>query len=89
MNYTLQPDELVSDGIKRIIDTKVQRAIEQIDSDTDTHEIHLSVTQVTRLVRVSCTDLIDRWKWYSAVPCEFLSETFKLFHAPSIDRDPR
>lgn len=38
MNYTLQPDERVSEGIKRIIDTKVQRGIEHIGSDTDTHE---------------------------------------------------
>ncbi|OYR42053.1 CHAD domain-containing protein [Halorubrum sp. Eb13] len=53
MNYTLQPDELVSDGIKRIIDTKVQRGIEHIDSDTDTHETVHEVRKRCKEIRAA------------------------------------
>jgi CHAD domain-containing protein len=38
MEYTLQPDERVSEGIKRIIDGKVERAIDHIDGEDDPHE---------------------------------------------------
>jgi len=38
MNYTLQPAESVSNGIKRIVDGKIERAIEHIDGATDPHE---------------------------------------------------
>ncbi|MFD1634794.1 hypothetical protein ACOZ4L_03540 [Haloplanus ruber] len=38
MNYTLQPAESVSDGIKRIVDGKIERAIEHIDGADDPHE---------------------------------------------------
>lgn len=53
MNYTLQPDELVSDGIKRIIDTKVQRGIEHIDSNTDTHETVHEVRKRCKEIRAA------------------------------------
>ena len=38
MECTLQPDELVSDGIKRIIDGKVDRTVDHIDNGSDRHE---------------------------------------------------
>jgi CHAD domain-containing protein len=53
MDYTLQPDETVSDGIKRIIDTKVGRAITHIDSDTDRHETVHEVRKRCKEVRAA------------------------------------
>lgn len=38
MEYTLQPDEHVSDGIKRIVDGKIERGIDHIDDGDDVHE---------------------------------------------------
>lgn len=53
MEYTLQPDEHVSDGIKRIVDGKVQRAIEHIDSDGDRHETVHEVRKRCKEVRAA------------------------------------
>ena len=53
MEYTLQPDELVSDGIKRIVDGKVERAIEHIDSDDDRHEVVHEVRKHCKEVRAA------------------------------------
>lgn len=38
MKYTIQRDETVSEGIKRIIDDRVETGIDHIDSDMDRHE---------------------------------------------------
>ena len=53
MEYTLHPDELVSDGIKRIIDGKVERAIEHIDGDGDRHETVHEVRKRCKEVRAA------------------------------------
>lgn len=53
MNYTLQPDELVSDGIKRIIDGKIERAIGHIESDSDRHETVHEVRKRCKEIRAA------------------------------------
>jgi CHAD domain-containing protein len=53
MEYTLQPDESVSDGIKRIVDRKVGRAINHIDSDSDGHETVHEVRKRCKEVRAA------------------------------------
>ena len=51
MEYTLQPEELVSDGIKRIVDGKVEQAIKHIDGDDDRHEVVHEVRKRCKEVR--------------------------------------
>lgn len=53
MEYTLQPDERVSEGIKRIIDGKVERGIEHIDGDMDRHETVHEVRKRCKEVRAA------------------------------------
>ena len=53
MNYTLQPDELVSDGIKRIVDGKIERAIGHIESDSDRHETIHEVRKRCKEIRAA------------------------------------
>ncbi|RLM88764.1 CHAD domain-containing protein [Haloarcula sp. Atlit-7R] len=53
MEYTLQPEERVSEGIKRIIDGKVNRAIEHIDGDMDRHETVHEVRKRCKEVRAA------------------------------------
>ena len=53
MDYTLQPDESVSDGIKRIVDTKVGQAINHIDSDSDRHEAVHEVRKRCKEIRAA------------------------------------
>jgi CHAD domain-containing protein len=53
MEYTLQPEERVSEGIKRIIDGKVERAIEHIDGDMDRHETVHEVRKRCKEVRAA------------------------------------
>ena len=54
MEYTLQPEETVSSGIKRIIDGKVAAGIEHIDSDMDRHETVHEVRKRCKEVRAAC-----------------------------------
>jgi CHAD domain-containing protein len=58
MEYTLQPDETVSSGVKRIIGGKIESGIDHIDGDLDRHEtVHevrkrcKEIRAVARLVR--------------------------------------
>lgn len=53
MEYTLQPRESVSEGIKRIIDGKVERAIDHIDGDMDRHETVHEVRKRCKEVRAA------------------------------------
>jgi CHAD domain-containing protein len=53
MEYTIQRDETVSEGIKRIVDEKVAAAIEQIDSDADRHETVHEVRKRCKEVRAT------------------------------------
>jgi CHAD domain-containing protein len=53
MEYTLQPDERVSEGIKRIVAGKVDRAIEHIDGDMDRHETVHEVRKRCKEVRAA------------------------------------
>lgn len=53
MEYTLQPDERVSEGIKRIVGGKVDRAIEHIDGDMDRHETVHEVRKRCKEVRAA------------------------------------
>jgi len=53
MEYTLQPDERVSEGIKRIIDGKVERAIDHIDTGDDPHETVHEVRKRCKEVRAA------------------------------------
>lgn len=53
MDYTLQPQESVSDGIKRIVDRKVGRAIDHIDSGSDRHETVHEVRKRCKEVRAA------------------------------------
>lgn len=53
MEYTLQPDERVSEGIKRIIDGKVDRGIEHIDGDMDRHKTVHEVRKRCKEVRAA------------------------------------
>lgn len=53
MAYTLQPDEPVSGGIRRIIDERVETAIEHIDGDEDPHETVHAVRKRCKEVRAA------------------------------------
>jgi CHAD domain-containing protein len=53
MEYTLQPDEHVSDGIKRIVDGKIQRAIDHIDEGDDVHETVHEVRKRCKEIRAA------------------------------------
>jgi CHAD domain-containing protein len=53
MEYTLQPDEAVSDGIKRIIDGKIDRGIDHIDAGTDRHETVHEVRKRCKEIRAA------------------------------------
>jgi CHAD domain-containing protein len=53
MEYTLQPDELVSDGIKRIVDGKIDRAIDHIDEGEDRHETVHEVRKRCKEIRAA------------------------------------
>lgn len=54
MEYTLQPDETVSSGIKRITDGKVEAGIEHIDGDMHRHETVHEVRKRCKEVRAAC-----------------------------------
>jgi len=53
MEYTIQPDETVSNGIKRIIRGKVDTGIDHIDSDMDRHETVHEVRKRCKEVRAA------------------------------------
>ncbi|MEZ3164984.1 CHAD domain-containing protein [Halorubrum sp. RMP-47] len=53
MEYTLQPNERVSDGIKRIIDGKIKRAIDHIDKNNDHHETVHEVRKRCKEIRAA------------------------------------
>ncbi|MEF8901876.1 MAG: CHAD domain-containing protein [Halovenus sp.] len=53
MEYTLQPEEHVSDGIKRIIDGKIDRAIGHLDGDGDRHETVHEVRKRCKEIRAA------------------------------------
>jgi len=53
MKYTLQPDERVSDGIKRIIDGKIQRGIAHIEGDIGPHETVHEVRKRCKEIRAA------------------------------------
>jgi CHAD domain-containing protein len=53
MKYTLQPDEHVSDGIKRIVDGKIERAIDHIDEGDDRHETVQEVRKRCKEIRAA------------------------------------
>jgi CHAD domain-containing protein len=54
MKYTLQPDERVSTGIKRIIAGKVERGIDHIDGEMGDHETVHEVRKRCKEVRAAC-----------------------------------
>lgn len=53
MDYTLQPDETVSEGVKRIIDGKVETGIEHIDGGMEHHETVHEVRKRCKEVRAA------------------------------------
>ncbi|MGM0390071.1 MAG: CHAD domain-containing protein [Natrinema limicola] len=53
MEYTLQPDEHVSDGIKRIVDGKIERGIDHIDEGDDVHETVQEVRKRCKEIRAA------------------------------------
>jgi len=53
MEYTLHPEESVSDGIKRIIDGKIERAIGDIDNDSGHHETVHEVRKRCKEIRAA------------------------------------
>ena len=53
MEYTIQPDETVSSGIKRIIRGKVDTGIDHIDSDMERHETVHEVRKRCKEVRAA------------------------------------
>ncbi len=53
MEYTLQPDEHVSDGIKRIVDGKIERGIDHIDEGDDVHETVHEVRKRCKEIRAA------------------------------------
>jgi CHAD domain-containing protein len=53
MEYTIQPDETVSNGIERIIRGKVDTGIDHIDSDMDRHETVHEVRKRCKEVRAA------------------------------------
>jgi CHAD domain-containing protein len=53
MEYTIQPDEHVSDGIKRIVDGKIERGIDHIDGGDDVHETVHEVRKRCKEIRAA------------------------------------
>ena len=53
MEYTIQPDERVSDGIKRIVDGKIERGIDHIDEGGDVHETVHEVRKRCKEIRAA------------------------------------
>jgi len=53
MEYTVQPDEPISDGIKRIIRGKVETGIDHVDGDMDRHETVHEVRKRCKEVRAA------------------------------------
>jgi len=53
MEYTLQRDELVSAGIKRIVDGKIEAGLEHVDGDMDRHETVHEVRKRCKEVRAA------------------------------------
>jgi CHAD domain-containing protein len=53
MEYTLHPRESVSDGIKRIVDGKIERAIDHIDGGGDRHETIHEVRKRCKEIRAA------------------------------------
>lgn len=53
MEYTVQPDEPISDGVKRIIRGKVETGIDHIDGDMDRHETVHEVRKRCKEVRAA------------------------------------
>jgi CHAD domain. len=53
MDYTLQPEESVSDGVRRIVEGKVERGIDHIDSDSDRHETVHEVRKRCKEIRAA------------------------------------
>ena len=53
MEYTLQPDERVSEGVKRIIDGKIETALGHIDGDMGPHETVHEVRKRCKEVRAA------------------------------------
>jgi hypothetical protein len=53
MEYTLRPDEHVSDGIKRIVDGKIERGIDHIDEGDDVHETVHEVRKRCKEIRAA------------------------------------
>jgi CHAD domain-containing protein len=53
MAYTLQPDERVSEGIKRIVDGRVESALDHIDGDMGPHETVHEVRKRCKEVRAA------------------------------------
>jgi len=53
VEYTLQPDEHVSDGIKRIVDSKIERGIDHIDAGNDVHETVHEVRKRCKEIRAA------------------------------------
>jgi CHAD domain-containing protein len=53
MDYTLQPDESVSEGIVRIVDGKVETAVGHVDGEMDRHETVHEVRKRCKEVRAA------------------------------------
>jgi CHAD domain-containing protein len=53
MKYTLHPDEHVSDGIKRIVDGKIERGIDHIDEGDGVHETVHEVRKRCKEIRAA------------------------------------
>ncbi|MFB6242733.1 MAG: CHAD domain-containing protein [Halobaculum sp.] len=53
MEYTLQPEETVSAGIERIVDGKVQRALDHIDGEVGPHETVHEVRKRCKEIRAA------------------------------------
>jgi CHAD domain-containing protein len=53
MQYTIQPNEQVSDEIKRIVDSKIELAIEHIDESNDRHDTVHEVRKRCKEIRAA------------------------------------
>ena len=53
MQYTIQPNEQVSDEIKRIVDGKIELAIEHIDESNDRHDTVHEVRKRCKEIRAA------------------------------------
>jgi CHAD domain-containing protein len=53
MEYTLQTDETVSSGIERIVEGKIEAAIDEIDGDGDVHETVHEVRKRCKEIRAA------------------------------------